>query len=74
MESKPILITSEHCPNCKKAKEYLWENNVKFDIRGARDVMDLVNKFKIDHVPALIVGEKAYFGLIGIIRYVNLDM
>ena len=74
MESKPILITTGHCPNCKKAKEYLWENNVKFDIKDAHEVMDLVQKFKVDHVPVLIVDDKAYFGLIGIIRYVNMDM
>ena len=52
---KPILVTTEYCPNCKIVKQYIAESNFDCDIVLASENINLVKELSITQAPTLVV-------------------
>lgn len=52
---KPVLITTETCPNCKIVKEYIKEFDFDCDIIIANEHLDFVRSLNINQAPTLVV-------------------
>ena len=52
---KPVLITTETCPNCKIVKEYIKEFDFDCDVIIANEHLDFVRSLNINQAPTLVV-------------------
>ena len=52
---KPVLITTETCPNCKIVKEYIKEFDFDCDIIIANEHLDFVRSLGINQAPTLVI-------------------
>lgn len=52
---KPVLITTETCPNCKIVKEYIKEFDFDCDVIVANEHLDFVRSLNINQAPTLVV-------------------
>ena len=53
--TRPILVTTETCPNCKIVKQYISDYNFDCDIILASENMDLINDLGIMQAPTLVI-------------------
>ena len=71
----PILVMTETCPKCKQADKLLSENDIfhwlMLAIPDSEEAMKLVNEHDISMAPTLIVGDRKYEGLAGVVRYIH---
>ena len=71
----PILVTTETCPKCKQADKLLSENDIfhwlMLAIPDNADAKKLVDEHDISMAPTLIVGDRKYEGLTGVVRYIH---
>lgn len=58
-----ILVTTDRCPKCPAAKEMLKEKGIKFEVVNAHENADIVAKYRLVSVPALIKDEEVHVGL-----------
>jgi len=65
-EDQILLFTTKTCPNCKMAKSFLDDANVKYKVINADENVGLVRQFKVMSAPTLITVEHG-----DIERYVN---
>ena len=65
-EDQILLFTTKTCPNCKMAKTFLDEANVKYKVINADENAGLVKEFKVMSAPTLITVEHG-----DVERYVN---
>lgn len=68
---KPLLVVGPTCPNCRFAREALWDDHVKFDEALYTEVPDIVKEYDIRQVPTLIVGKDKYVGVNEIMGYID---
>lgn len=71
----PTLVKTKTCPKCKQAEKLLKEAdifywNVVVDTDDAESV-EMATKNDITMAPTLIVGDKKYEGLMGVVRYIH---
>ena len=52
---KPVLITTETCPNCKIVKEYIKEFDFDCDIIIANEHLDFVRSLGINQAPTMVI-------------------
>lgn len=52
---KPVLITTETCPNCKIVKEYIKEFDFDCDTIIANEHLDFVRSLGINQAPTLVI-------------------
>lgn len=71
----PILVKTETCPKCKQAEKLLNEQDIFYWSMIAAPDNDDARKFVDEHnismAPTLIVGDKMYEGLTGVVRYIH---
>ncbi len=65
-EDQILLFTTKTCPNCKMAKTFLDDANVKYKVINADENAGLVKQFRVMSAPTLITVEHG-----DVERYVN---
>ena len=66
----PILVTTKTCPKCKEAEKMLIEHDIFYMKMLAADNLEFVDNHNIVTAPTLVVGNKEYIGLSGIVKYI----
>lgn len=66
----PILVTTKTCPKCKEAEKMLIEHNIFYMKMLASNNLEFVDNHNIVTAPTLVVGNKEYIGLSGIVKYI----
>ncbi|QQX80042.1 glutaredoxin family protein [Shewanella sp. KX20019] len=66
IDSKVIIYTTQWCPFCKKAKQYLTKHNIDYierDIEsGNKETIELYESIGYPGVPKIVVGSKIING------------
>lgn len=60
---KPILITTNTCPNCKAAKQMLKNKNIDITIINAEEHPEIAKQYNVQSVPVLIINDNKYTGI-----------
>ncbi|QQX81259.1 hypothetical protein JK628_05145 [Shewanella sp. KX20019] len=64
--NKVVIYTTQWCPYCKKAKEYLTENNIAFTERdieqGDAATDELYSSIDLAGVPKIVIGNRIING------------
>ena len=61
-----VLLTTQTCPHCKTAKEFLKQNHIQFtqkDINSDPQARNELIKRNIKGVPTILIGDEAVVGL-----------
>ena len=66
----PILVTTKTCPKCKEAEKMLIEHDIFYMKMLAADNLEFVDNHNIVTAPTLVVGNKEYIGISGIVKYI----
>jgi glutaredoxin 3 len=65
-EEKVVMYTTQWCPYCKKAREFLTLNNITFDERdienGSEETKSLYRSLEKEGIPQIIIGNKIFSG------------
>lgn len=68
----PILVVQKVCPKCKEAKKLLDEAGIFYwTMEAVKENCDIIKQHNIKLAPSLIVGDKEYEGLVGVVRYIH---
>lgn len=63
---KVVMYTTQWCPYCKKAKQYLKDNQIAFEERdieqGGEQVSALFQSIDAPGIPKIVVGDKVIIG------------
>lgn len=65
MDKKVVVYTSNTCPYCNMAKEYLHDKNIEFEeknIQTDKEARDELMKMGHLGVPVILVGEEEIVG------------
>ncbi|TLX46748.1 hypothetical protein C1E24_12125 [Pseudoalteromonas phenolica] len=65
LDKSPVLYVATGCPACKKAKEYIDNNNLNVEIRNISSNpkwLEQLNSLEINTVPTLLFKEKLIIG------------
>lgn len=65
-EEKVIVYATDWCPYCKKAKKYLAQNNIAFEVRDIENGSDehkaLYQSLNKPGIPQILIGDKVFTG------------
>lgn len=65
-DKKVIVYATAWCPHCKKAKQFLNDNNIAYDLRdieyGSESHKALYDSLEKPGIPQIIIGDKVFSG------------
>ena len=70
-EEVPILVVAKTCPKCKEAERVLLDQDIGFvKMMAEPENKEFVDKHGIKIAPTLVVGDKKYEGIAGVMKYI----